>query len=45
MNVQAFFETLAAIIGDRYGVKITAEVKQHETISTPNQRTERNGRV
>lgn len=40
MNVQAFFETLAAIIGDRYNVKITAEVRENGIISTSNQRTE-----
>lgn len=26
MNVKAFYETLSQIIGEKYGVKITAEI-------------------
>ena len=45
MNVKAFYNTLSQIIGEKYGVKITAEVIENETICIPTTGIERNGSV
>lgn len=43
MNVKAFYEVLSQIIGDKNGVKITAEVIENGTISTPTTGVKRHG--
>lgn len=45
MNVKAFYEALSQIIGEKYGVKITAEVIENGTICTPTTGIERNGGI
>ena len=34
MNINAFYRALSEILGEKYGVKITAEVIENGTIST-----------
>lgn len=43
MNVDAFFKALSQIIGDKNGVKITAEVIENGTIYTPTTGVKRYG--